>query len=187
MRKREEIHKVSRLLMIGVLSAYGLTAAAADGIATADEAVTKVRAAARFLHEKGASGYADFNNKDGRWVWKDSYVFVFDCRKDRMMAHPLRPDLVGRPIMQIADNSGKLIFKELCKAGAEPRGGWVEYLWQKPGAGQLSRKLTYSLAADISFSTGIQLGAGIYDEKVPLADLKQVTDKAFDPSKYPAL
>ena len=58
------------------------------------------------------------------------------CRLDRMVAHPMRPDLVGRPLMQITDNNGKVIFKELCKAGNDPRGGWVEYAWTKPGAGR---------------------------------------------------
>ena len=58
------------------------------------------------------------------------------CRLDRMVAHPMRPDLVGRPLMQITDNNGKVIFKELCKAGNDPRGGWVEYVWTKPGAGR---------------------------------------------------
>lgn len=179
---------------IGVLSAsligcavLGANAAAGGDVATAEEAITKVRSAARYLHEKGNSGFADFNNKDGRWVWKDSYVFVYDCRKDRMIAHPMRPDLVGRPIMQITDNNGKYIFRELCKAGAQPRGGWVEYMWPKPGAGQLSRKLSYALAADVSFATGIQVSAGIYDDRLTLQELEKVTERAFDPAKYPAL
>ncbi len=178
------------MLFTAVVAAGGVvgTAVAADSdVATAEEAVSNVRAAAKFLHDKGSAGYAEFNSKDGKWVWKDSYVFVYDCRRDRMMAHPLRPDLVGKPIMQITDNSGKYIFKELCKAGNEPRGGWVEYMWQKPGAGRLSRKLSYALTADISFTTGIQVSAGIYDEKIGLPELGKVLEKMFDPAKYPAL
>jgi cytochrome c len=156
-------------------------------VATAEEVVSKVRAAARFLHDKGTSGYADFNQKDSKWVWKDSYVFVYDCRKDRMIAHPMRPDLVGKPIMQVTDNSGKYIFKELCKAGNEARGGWVEYSWPKPGAGRLSRKVSYALAADISFAAGIQVSAGIYDEGITLPELEKVVEKMSDPAKYPAM
>ncbi|MBL8396410.1 MAG: cache domain-containing protein [Candidatus Accumulibacter sp.] len=156
-------------------------------VANAEDVVNKVRAAARYLHDKGASAYADFNQKDGRWVWKDSYVFVYDCRKDRMIAHPLRPDLVGKPIMQITDNSGKYIFKDLCKAGNEPRGGWVEYSWPKPGAGRLSRKVSYATAADISFAAGIQVSAGIYDEGITLPELSKVLERLSDPAKYPAL
>ncbi|HOL64713.1 MAG TPA: cache domain-containing protein [Accumulibacter sp.] len=178
--------------LIGMFSLMACTVtppvlAAGTDIATAEEAINKVRAAARFLHDKGSSGYAEFNYPESRWVWKDSYVFVYDCRKDRMIAHPLRPDLVGRPIMQITDNSGKFIFRELCKAGSEPQGGWVEYSWPKPGAGRLSRKASYAMTADVSFATGIQVSAGIYDENITLPELNKSIEKVFDPSKYPAL
>ncbi len=176
--------------LMGLLLACGAVRAAAPTeaeVANAEEAISKVRAAARFLHDKGSSGYAEFNQKDGKWVWKDSYVFVYDCRNDKMIAHPNRPDLVGRPIMQVTDNAGKYIFKELCKAGNEPRGGWVEYSWPKPGAGRLSRKVSYALAADVSFAAGIQVSAGIYDEGITLPELGKVLEKMSDPSKYQAL
>lgn len=156
---------------------------AADDIATPEEAITKVLAAAKYLQDKGASGFAALNSKDGPWVWKDSYVFAFDCRMDRMVAHPMRPDLVGQPIMQVTDNNGKYIFREMCKAGSEPKGGWVEYVWTKPGAGRLSRKLSYAVKADIAFSTGIQVAAGVYDEKLTQADLARLTQRMADPAK----
>jgi hypothetical protein len=176
--------------LIGVLLAIGfgsVAVAAGPEFATPEEAIAKVREAVRFLHDKGASGFAEFNNSAGRWVWKDSYVFVYDCRLDKMIAHPMRPDLVGRSVMQIKDNNGKVIFKDLCKAGEQPRGGWVEYLWPKPGAGNLSRKLSYALAADIAFATGIQVSAGVYDEKLTLPELGKLLERMSDPSKYPAL
>ena len=98
----------------------------------------------------------------------------------------MRPDLVGRPLMQITDNNGKFIFKELCKAGGDPRGGWVEYLWTKPGAGGVSRKVSYAKGADIAFASGIQVAAGVYDDKASVSDLTKLTDKMADPTKYPA-
>ncbi|EXI81150.1 MAG: Methyl-accepting chemotaxis protein 4 [Candidatus Accumulibacter appositus] len=177
-----------RIAWIAVLVACGLgRVAMAAETATPEEVISKVRAAASFLHNKGTSGYADFNNRDSNWVWKDSYVFVYDCRQDRMIAHPMRPDLVGKPIMQITDNSGKYIFKELCKAGNQAHGGWVEYAWSKPGAGALSRKISYALAADISFASGIQVSAGVYDELMTIPQLDAVLKKMSDPSRYQAL
>lgn len=164
----------------------GMAIAADPDAATPEEVISKVRAASRFLNEKGASGFASFNNNDGPWVWKDSYVFVYDCRLDRMVAHPLRPDLVGRPLMQITDNNGKFIFRELCKAGDKKNGDWVEYLWTKPGAGSVSRKISYALTADIAFATGIQVAAGVYDDNLTVADLEKLTEKMSDPTKYPA-
>jgi len=190
-QKEKRVMKFATTLgLMGLLLACGAVCAAAPSeadVGSAEETVNKVRAAARFLHEKGPSAYADFNQKDGKWVWKDSYVFVYDCRKDRMIAHPMRPDLVGKPILQITDNAGKYIFKELCKAGNEPRGGWVEYSWPKPGAGRLSRKISYATTADISFATGIQVSAGIYDEGITLPELAKVLERMSDPAKYPAM
>lgn len=176
-------------VLCATIACGGLTGtlmAAGNDAATPDEVVLKVRSAAKYLNAKGPSGFSAFNNTTGPWTWKDSYVFVFDCRKDRMIAHPFRPDLVGKPIMQIQDNSGKFIFQELCKAGRNPTGGWVEYSWPKLGAGNLSRKLSYSLAADISFTSGIQVGAGIYDDSTTLADLNKLLERQFNPAKVPA-
>jgi cytochrome c len=173
-------------LLTSLLAGLSGAATVAEEAATADEVITKVWSAAKFLQDKGVSGFASLHSKDGPWVWKDSYVFAFDCRLDRMVAHPMRPDLVGRPIMQIADNNGKYLFKELCKAGTQRGGGWVEYAWNRPGAGGLSRKLTYALTADIAFSTGIQVAAGVYDDKLSLTELAKMTEKMADPTKYPA-
>lgn len=172
-------------LGLAVLTAcVSLNIYAQETTATPNEAVTKVWSAAKMLQSKGASGIAALNNADGPWVWKDSYVFAFDCRMDRMVAHPMRPDLVGRPIMQITDNNGKLIFKELCKAATDKHGGWVDYVWTKPGDGKVSRKLSYAVSADMAFSTGIQVAAGVYDEKLSLDELNKMTAKLADPGKY---
>jgi cytochrome c len=174
------------IVLLAAVSISGLSFAASpvEEIATPTEAISKVLAASKYLQDKGVSGFAALNSKDSTWVWKDSYVFAFDCRLDRMVAHPMRPDLVGQPIMQITDNNGKYIFKELCKVGTKPHGGWVDYVWTKPGAGRVSRKLTYTVKADIAFSTGIQVAAGIYDEKIPVTELIQITEKMADPAKY---
>ena len=104
---------------------------------------------------------------------------------DKMVAHPMRPDLVGRSIMQITDNNGKYIFKEVCKVATQPHGGWVEYVWTRPGAGRVSRKLSYAVTADIAFSTGVQVAAGVYDDKLSVAELTKLTEKMADPANYP--
>jgi cytochrome c len=159
-------------------------AVAGDGVATPDEVLTKVWSAIKVLQTKGVSAIPELNNADGPWVWKDSYVFAFDCRLDRMVAHPIRPDLVGRTIMQITDNNGKFIFKELCVAAKSKNGGRVEYQWTKPGAGKTSRKLSYAATAELAFSTGVQIAAGVYDDAISVSDLNKMTSEMSDPSKY---
>lgn len=179
------IRKVSMLVLMALSAGLmTTTASAGEEGATPDEAVTKVWGAAKFLQTKGVSGITSLNNPDGPWVWKDSYVFAFDCRLNRMVAHPMRPDLVGRPIMQITDNNGRFVFKELCQAATGKHGGWVEYVWTKPGAGKVTRKVTYTATADLAFSTGIQIAAGVYDDELSVAELDKLVAKMADPGSY---
>jgi cytochrome c len=152
--------------------------------ASAQEVVAKVREAVQYLNEKGLAGFSDFNNnKDARWVWKDSYVFVYSCRDDVMIAHPLRPDLVGKPILQMRDDKDRPLFQDLCKAGANPDGGWVEYWWPKPGEAKASRKISYAHSAAVSFKSDIQVGAGIYDDKLTPEDLSKIVEESAAPQK----
>ncbi|MCP5365148.1 MAG: cache domain-containing protein [Hyphomicrobiales bacterium] len=155
--------------------------------ATPAEVVTKVHQAVRLLEEKGKAGFAEFNNPHGPWAWKDSYVFIYNCQKNEMVAHPIRPDLVGRPLMQIRDANNKPIFKELCAAGGKPNGGWVEYAWPKPGEGGLSRKISYAQSADVSFEFGVQAAAGIYNDEVSVEELTKTLNEMMDPKSYKAL
>ena len=179
------IRKVSMLALAALTATLTHTVALADdGTATPEEVITKVWGAAKFLQTKGVSGIAALNNADGPWVWKDSYVFAFDCRLDRMVAHPMRPDLVGRPILQITDNNGKYLFKALCEAAENKHGGWVDYMWTKPGAGKVSRKISYAATADLAFSTGIQIAAGVYDDTLTVEALDKMTAKMADPGNY---
>ncbi|MBK1718412.1 cache domain-containing protein [Thiocystis violacea] len=155
-----------------------------DSAASAQEVVTKVREAVQYLNEKGLAGFLDFNNnKDARWVWKDSYVFVYSCREDVMIAHPLRPDMVGKPILGMRDDKDHPLFQDLCKAGAQKNGGWVEYWWPKPGEAKASRKISYALSAVVSFKSDIQVGAGIYDDQLTPAELSKIVETASKPSK----
>lgn len=169
-------------LMLTLGAAPMLTWAADPANATPSEVVIKVREAVQYLNAKGLAGFSDFNNnKDARWVWKDSYVFVYSCRDDVMIAHPLRPDLVGKPILQMRDDKDHAVFQDLCKAGTNKDGGWVEYWWPKPGEARASRKISYSHSAPVSFKSDIQVGAGIYDDKLTPEDLRQVIDDANKP------
>jgi len=157
-------------------------AAAEEPSATVDEVIAKVLEAAKFLHDKGQAGFSDFNNS-ARWVWKDSYVFVFSCRDDRMIAHPLRPDLVGRPILQMEDEKGTLLFQDLCTAGEDTDGGWVEYWWPRPGEAKASRKISYTTRTQVSFQPDVRVGAGIYDDSMTVEQLDALAERAVVPMK----
>ncbi|HOW76425.1 MAG TPA: cache domain-containing protein [Candidatus Competibacteraceae bacterium] len=167
-----------------ILGAAPALAANDPNAATPDEVVTKVHEAVQHLNTKGLAGFSDFNNnKDARWVWKDSYVFVYSCRDNVMLGHPLRPDMVGKPILQMKDDKDHLLFQDMCKVGANKDGGWVEYWWPKPGEAKASRKISFVHSAEVSFKPDIQVGAGIYDDKLSVEELNKMAAQVKEPKK----
>jgi hypothetical protein len=76
--------KIFASATVAVLSVFLCTIAVGQDHATAQEVVAKVREAASALSKTG--DLAQFNQKQGPWVWKDTYIFVFDCDKKLRVA-----------------------------------------------------------------------------------------------------
>jgi len=162
------------LVVLGLV-VLGLTlsnvSVAADN-ATAQEVAAKVKDAAAALSKSGAAGLDQFNKKDSQWVWKDSYIFVLDCTKMTMAAHPIRADLIGKDVSTMKDTKGTAFFGDLCAASKKPAGTWVEYWWAKPGEKEGSRKISYAMGAA---NTPYVVAAGIYDDKATITDLQKMS------------
>lgn len=140
--------------------------------AAAQEVVQKVQEAAKSLSQSGKAGLAQFDKKESLWVWKDTYVFVLDCTKGTVAAHPFRPDLVGKDDTKLKGTRGTEFFPKLCEATKTPSGVWVEYWWPKPGEKEGSRKVSYALPVS---NTPYIVGAGIYDDKAIIIELQKLT------------
>lgn len=179
--------RAMRLSSVGLALALSsmplLVDASGPDSASAKEVMAKVHEAAKYLHDKGQAGFPDFN-RNARWVWKDSYVFVYSCTDDKMIAHPLRPDLVGKPILQMEDDKGNLLFQRLCEASSKPHGGWVEYWWPKPGEAKASRKISYTESTEVSFQRDVRVGAGIYEPDMTVEQLNELAQEAAEPTRY---
>jgi uncharacterized coiled-coil DUF342 family protein len=148
-----------------------LTFMAAVYKATPEELIKVVRDAASFLSKKGEAGLAEFRNKLGRWVWKDTYIFVHNHQTGLVLAHPMKPADEGTPYLAVKDYKGTLFFVKGREAAKHPLGGWIEYWWPKPGEKKPFRKVTYMLRVP---HTPYQLGAGVYDDKISIADLEKL-------------
>jgi predicted small secreted protein len=143
--------------------------------ATPEEVVAKVREAARYLAETGEKGLARFKGKGSEYVWKDTYVFVSDCDKRTIVAHPIMPERDGKPIAAGPTYGGITAAQRAdaqCAAARKPGGGWFEYPFPKPGEKEPSRKVTYMLAVP---GTPYVVGAGVYDETATLEQLQAVS------------
>ncbi len=158
---------------IGVMCVLAMAATAAAESAPPEEIVAKLREAAAFLSEKGADGIPEFNDPKGRWVWKDTYVFVHDCSQGLTVAHPIIAAHIGKRNIAIRDVKGNMFFVQGCEAAKKPKGGWIEYWWPKPGEKDPSRKISLMLAVP---DTPYEVGAGVYNDAMSIPELEKLLD-----------
>jgi cytochrome c len=165
--------KILVVLAVALLIAALSSVAMGQDKATPQEVVAKVREAASTLSKTG--DLAQFNQKQGSWVWKDTYIFVHDCDKKVNAAHPFKPEQIGQDLTSIKGTDGKSLYPDpeaFCNAARKPSGVWVEYWWPKPGEKEGSRKVSYSLSAK---GTPYVVSAGVYDDKATIAELSKLT------------
>lgn len=161
---------VSAVLLIG---AAVVPAFAAENV-TPDEIVAKCKEASAYLMEKGDAAVAEFSDQNNtRWVWKDTYVFVYDCAKGECVGN-ITPGMVGKKIedINIKDTNGKPVGIELCEIASDatkPNGWWIQFDWRNPETKEIKPKLSYIYRAPGAKYT---VGAGIYSpEGITAADL----------------
>ena len=160
--------------LVAGVAAFGTSADPThDEHATPIEVVSKVRMAAKLLADQGAAGIEVIRDSTSEFTWKDTYVFVVDCHQDLVLANPAFPKRQGGDIKQHTDYDGKRYGLELCKTAQQPGGGWVEYVWPRPGGGEPSRKISYVTTVE---GRSYQLGAGIYNDTISLAELSRMIE-----------
>ncbi len=130
--------------------------------------IKKVQKAATYLSKSPKNRIKEFNLKKSKWVTRDSYLFVFKCSDGSIIAHPIKPQLIGKKLFGLKDIKGNLFFVQMCEGAKNRKGGWTEYWWPKPGEKVPSRKI--SLLVPVP-GTEFQIGAGVYDENFSVEEL----------------
>src|SRR4051794_12430940 len=88
--------KVGPLLVASVVCLTAIAAAQQEDPVSPEEVVHKAHQVPGYLSRAGADSIAVFNRQQSRYVWGDTYVFVFDCARKRNVAHPISPYLIGQ-------------------------------------------------------------------------------------------
>jgi signal transduction histidine kinase len=156
-----------------------IPALAADS-ATPEEVIAKVWAAAEYLAKEGKSGLATFDKADSEFVWKDSYVFVYNCADDVIAAHPVAESR-GGTISALRGGDGGAFGVALCAAAEKPGGSWTEYQWRHPVEATTPNDLAYSgdYVRKVSYALSVvgapyQVGAGIFNDSMSLEILNEM-------------
>ena len=75
---------------------------------------------------------------------KDGYFSINDSQAVMLM-HPIKPELNGKNLANFTDPAGNHLFQDIVKAASEPNGGFIHYLWSKPGSQEPVPKMSYGL------------------------------------------
>lgn len=126
---------------------------------TRSEVKAYVERAAKFVAKNGPS-CAALQSKE--WAKGDYYIFVVGP-DDKLVCHPSAA-LVGTSADKIIDKNGKKVGTMLDDV-ARKGGGWVDYVWQRPGTTTPVAKSSYAMQVKAPDGKMYVVGAGGYEMK----------------------
>ncbi|MGA3089722.1 MAG: methyl-accepting chemotaxis protein [Terriglobales bacterium] len=94
-----------------------------------------------------------------------NYFWINDGHPTMIM-HPIKSELEGTDLSSMRDPSGMAVFVEFVRAAQPLEGGYVQYLWPKPGRTQPVPKLSY---VKRFAPWGWVIGTGIYIDELNAA------------------
>ncbi|OHD23392.1 MAG: hypothetical protein A2Y34_18710 [Spirochaetes bacterium GWC1_27_15] len=99
--------------------------------------------------------------KTFRFDGVNGYFYVYDY-EGKNIAHPIQPQLEGENLWEMKDKNGVMVIQELIKA-AQNRGGFVNFVWNKPEISKEVDKIGYATGFD---SWEWMVGTGLYIDDI---------------------
>jgi hypothetical protein len=168
---------MKRLLLLFILLPAPVLAQSemVTGKATPQEVYQKVTEAAQFLSKSGAQGLKEFENPKGKFVWKDTFVWVTECEKNYCLPTPKSQDL-GLNLSQMkCHQTGKLYILALCDDMAtHPEGSWVEHWQPRPGFKTPQRKVSFMAQVP---GSPYQVVSDVFDDASSVEELNQISKR----------
>jgi signal transduction histidine kinase len=150
--------------MLSMIAAAALltfaTSASASQNGTKEEAVAMVKRVETMFAKDGAD--ATFKAVSDKSVAefhdRDLYPFVYDMKGD-CVAHGARPALIGKNLIDLKDQDGKYLIREMITIAGGPGSGWVDYKWPNPLTNKIEDKTSY-----VEKMGDYLVGVGVYKE-----------------------
>lgn len=77
---------------------------------------------------------------------RDLYPFIYYVSGPNNgvnVAHGARPALIGKNLIDLKDQDGKYLIREMIKIANGPGSGWVDYKWPNPITNKIEDKSSY--------------------------------------------
>lgn len=148
---------MKRLLITIVVILSVVGAAYAQQRKTSAEAKALLDKAVSFYKANGPEkALAVFNDLHGPFVNGDLYIFALDMN-GKILAHPVKPKLVGKSGKEIRDPDSKNFIEEMVVVAKTKGAGTVEYKWENPQSLVVEKKSSYVEKVD-----AVILGCGYF-------------------------
>ncbi|HEX3939385.1 MAG TPA: cache domain-containing protein [Xanthobacteraceae bacterium] len=150
--------------MLSMIAAVALLTFAASASAsqngTKEEAVAMVKRVETMFAKDGADATfkAVSDKSAAEFHDRDLYPFVYDMKGD-CVAHGARPALIGKNLIDLKDQDGKYLIREMITIAEGPGSGWVDYKWPNPLTNKIEDKTSYVEKMGDYF-----VGVGVYKE-----------------------
>lgn len=134
--------------------------ASANENGTKDEAVAMVkRVEAMFAKDGADATFKAISDKSvAEFHDRDLYPFVYDMKGD-CVAHGARPALIGKNLIDLKDQDGKYLIREMVTIAQGQGSGWVDYKWPNPLTNKIEDKTSY-----VEKMGDYLVGVGVYKE-----------------------
>jgi len=152
------VRMLAAIATVSLLMLTGVASASDNG--TKDEAVAMVKRVQAMFAKDGAD--ATFKAVSDKSVAafhdRDLYPFIYDM-SGTCVAHGARPALIGKNLIDLKDQDGKYLIRELVAIANGPGSGWVDYKWPNPLSNKIEDKTSYVEKMGDYF-----VGVGVYKE-----------------------
>lgn len=136
--------------------------ASAAEYGTKAEAVAMVkRVQAQFKKDGAEATFKAVSDKSTKaYHDRDLYPFIYFLdgpKKGVNVAHGARPALIGKNLIDLKDQDGKYLIREMVELANGPGRGWIDYKWPNPITNKIEDKSSYIEKMGDYF-----VGVGIY-------------------------
>jgi len=151
--------RILAFLVFAALLTIASPAPAAE-FGSKDEAIAMVkRVQAEFKKAGREATFKEVSDKSAKEFHdRDLYPFIYDM-SGLCVAHGARPALIGKNLIDLKDQDGKFLIREMVSIARGPGSGWIDYKWPNPLTNKIEDKSSYVEKIGDYF-----VGVGVYKQ-----------------------
>ncbi len=140
--------------------------------------VAMLEDAVKEIEKKGRAAFPQFRIKGSKWFKGEMYLFIYTMEGVNIV-HPVLEHLEGKNLYNLKDINGRPLIQHLIWK-AQKGGGWVHYMWTRPGEFIPTWKSGYVKKAVMPDGEECFVGTGVYNIRTEKQFIIEMVDDAID-------